>query len=341
MSRLLQSVFVCGAGPRGWEAHQALAALGVAVEAFITLPWEQVDENLSAAKLIAPRDLEDSAATPVLLATERPRKARKLLREHCPQRLVLNSFTAFLEALGDGLRVQHPALFPARDDPDSRRVFAYDKGLLPNKYLALLEQDVKSLEQAHARSGLSIGYPGWNLLYYSCLCSLRPQAYNLILETGTNVGSSTIVLAQALKDSRYQGTVLSADLDTEALEQAAKNLALAGLEEQVALKREDGVAFLESRGGFLDAPGLAVSFAFLDDCHEAEHVLREFVALHPWLDAHSVVFFDNVDDPEGVAGALAQIKARFGGNVVRFENCSWHPPGQAIWQSEGLQGVSG
>ncbi len=324
---------ICGAAAEAVEARKALASLGVSVQAFLRLPWE------TPLPEIAPLcgDPVDLPRLPLLLATSRPRKAMKvlapLLRED-PQRDVYSDFPAFLEAVARRLGSDHPGLFAPRPDPDNRRMFRYDRSLLPNRFLALLEQDVHTLEQAFVASGLSIGYPGWNLLYYSCLCSLRPECGNLVVETGTNAGCSTIVLAQALRDSGYAGRVLTVDLDPAVLETARRNLALARVDAGVALHRGDSVAFLATLGEHL-RPGEAVSFAFLDGCHEAAHVENEFAALHPFLDRRSCVFFDNVAEEDGVALALARIQKRFGGNVVHFENCSWHPSGQAVWQNQG------
>lgn len=339
MSHFLHTVRICGTGPQAQEAAQALKGLGTAVQSYILLPWEPSVQELNGVPVLTLQQVAGERFPPVLLATERPRKARKLLAPLAPELPLIDGIKDFLRYLEQGLTAQHPSLFPDQPDPDSRRMFVYDRGLLPNKFLALMDEDVTSAREAFARSGLSIGYPGWNLLYYCCLCSLRPGMHNVILETGTNMGCSTTVLAQALKDSGYGGEVLSADLDAQLLERAQKNLCLAGVNDRVRLFNEDGEAFVGSRGHVQPSPGEALPFVFLDDCHEADHVFREFEALYPWLDEHSIVFFDNVDDPEGVAKALDMITKGFGGNVIRFENTSWNPPGQALWQAQGLRGV--
>jgi len=338
MPHFLHTVRICGTGPLALEAVRALEGLGSTVQSCIHLPWESPVQNVGSIPVVTPQQVAGENFPPVLLATNRPRKARKLLAPLAPELPLIDGIRDFMRILEQGLHAQHPSLFPDQPDPDSRRMFNYDRGLLPNRFLALMDEHVNSTSEAFARSGLSIGYPGWNLLYYSCLCSLRPGVHNIILETGTNVGCSTIVLAQALKDSGYGGEVVSADLDAKLLDRARENLFLAGVNERVRLLQKDGVSFVGNRGHTQPSPGDALSFVFLDDCHEDQHVLREFEALHPWLDAHSIVFFDNVDDPDGVAGALSQIQQRFGGNIVRFENASWNPPGQAVWQADGLAG---
>ena len=333
MSVIPAAVCICGAGTQAMEARKGLAELGVPVTAFLRLPWD-TPPLVEDSVVHDPGDLPD---LPLLLATAQPRKALKLLRpllEKSPHREVFRDFTSFFEAMRKRLQSSHPGLFPARPDPDNRRMFDYERSLLPNRLLALFDQDVRSLDQAFGQSGLSIGYPGWNLLYYSCLCSLRPDTDNLIIETGANVGCSTIVLAQALKDSGYSGRVLSVDLDPAVLETAGTNLRLAGVGQYVSLFQGDSVSFLQNVEK-QRRPGEAVSFAFLDGCHEAGHVENEFAALHPQLDRRSCVFFDNVAEDDGVAGALWNIQKRFRGNVVHFENCSWHPPGQAVWQFDG------
>ena len=48
----------------------------------------------------------------------------------------------------------------------NRRMFAYDRRLLVNEYLAEQEAVTGDLESAIARTGFSLGYPSWNLLGY-------------------------------------------------------------------------------------------------------------------------------------------------------------------------------
>lgn len=86
------------------------------------------------------------------------------------------------------------------NEPKFYRRFDYDRKLLPNQFLSRLEQDVHDLEQAKTKTGYSVGYPGWNLLYYCLYSSLRKDAFNLIIETGSNWGCSTIILGQGLID---------------------------------------------------------------------------------------------------------------------------------------------
>lgn len=333
-----KNICIYGVGQAAREARKALTDLGILPLAFLALPEENAPEELDALPVHSLAALPDHLdGVPVLLAGDAPRKASKMLAKRSATATgpVFKTFAAVLEGMAAALAAEHPLLFPDRPDPDNRRMFDYDRSLLPNKLLALYEEGVHSTEESFARSGLTIGYPGWNLLYYSCLCALRPGVHNLILETGANVGCSTIVLAQAIRDSKYRGSVVSVDLDPAVLKKAAINLELAGLADLVSLHQGDSVAFLKD----FDAGSRPVPFAFLDGCHEAPHVFAEFQALHPKLDAGSVVFFDNVDEADGVAGALRRIMATYGGNVVRFENASWNPPGQAVWQADGLAAI--
>ena len=77
-------------------------------------------------------------------------------------------------------------------------MFGYDTKLLPNKYLAKLETGVTSIEDAREKTGATIGQPGWGLLYYLLLSHLDRNREEIIVETGTNLGMTTIILAQAL-----------------------------------------------------------------------------------------------------------------------------------------------
>jgi hypothetical protein len=213
-------------------------------------------------------------------------------------------------------------------------MFDYDRALLVNDHLRSLESGVTTLEQARQKSGLTIGYPGWNLLYYSTLCGLDRERDNIIVETGSNLGCSTIVLAQALKDSGLPGHVHSVELSEANARQARANVARAGLEALVTLACGDSVTFLRA----LAAGVPLVRLAFLDGSHEQDTVVAEFEAIHPLLDDRSLVFFDNTyriaepHEDQRVNGALRIITRRFGGNLVNFENTSWFTPGQAIWQ---------
>ena len=46
------------------------------------------------------------------------------------------------------------------------------RDLLDRQYLAGFDQDVHDMETARQRSGLTIGDPGWNLLYDVCFWAL-------------------------------------------------------------------------------------------------------------------------------------------------------------------------
>ena len=75
----------------------------------------------------------------------------------------------------------------------NRRMFAYDRRLLVNEYLAEQESATADLESAIARTGFSLGYPSWNLLYYTLLCSL-PRSGSPVV---TNVQSRPVRRTEA------------------------------------------------------------------------------------------------------------------------------------------------
>lgn len=217
----------------------------------------------------------------------------------------------------------------------SRRMFDYDRRLLPHPLLASLEAEASDIESAVARTGLTVGYPAWNLLYFACLCSLpidREEVH--VVETGTNQGFSTIVLAEALRAAGKTSPVQTVDIDPEVNAKAREHVQAAGLTEHVTFHVEDSLRFLERYCASVPC----IDFAFLDGNHEADHVVAEFDLLHDKLSgSNSTVYFDNttrlgMGDEEHVAVALERIQARYGGNLVEFKNCSWHPPGNAIWQ---------
>jgi predicted O-methyltransferase YrrM len=221
------------------------------------------------------------------------------------------------------------------------RKFNYDKQLIPNRYLASLEEGICTVEQAKARSGLTVGYPGWNLIYYVLLSHLRPGEYNVILETGTNQGCSTIILAQALKDSGCEGKVFTVELDRESYKAALANFSGAGLCDYIQAVNASSFDFLRA----LAEKKCPIRIAFLDASHLFDDVMTEFNTILPLLGPQSVVIFDNTyliadeNEDQRVNGALREITRRYGGNLVNFEIVSWCTPGIAIWQRSPLEHV--
>ncbi len=220
--------------------------------------------------------------------------------------------------------------------PVFARIYNYDKKLLPNKYLQSLEKGVSNIEEAKPKTGFSIGYPGWNLLYYSVLCSLEKNCFNNIIETGTNVGCSTIIIAQALIDSNFDGCVYTVELDNHNYEKAKINFNSAGVENYIKIYNQNSVEFLSE----LTLGAGNIRFAFLDANHDQDNVVNEFDLIYPYLDNKSCVAFDNTylisDDSTNrrVNGALQIIKQKYGGNLINFENVSWFTPGLAFWQKD-------
>jgi predicted O-methyltransferase YrrM len=211
----------------------------------------------------------------------------------------------------------------------SRR-FDYERRLVPNKYLAALEpESVTSLEEAHGRTHLSVGYPAWNLLYYALFCSLDPKRTDLVvIETGTHRGLSTLVMAQALKDLGAQTKVETVETNPELLAAAKENVTAGGLSSHVEFHSGDSLTFLSSLAERVDH----IDFIFLDDDHTREHVVAELEIVCPKVKArHGIVYFDNTTRG-GVADALDDLRRIHAGNLIEFPNCSWGPPGNAIWQ---------
>lgn len=219
-------------------------------------------------------------------------------------------------------------------DPVYYRRFDYDRALLPNEHLRALEADVTDLEQARLASGASIGYPGWPLLYYHALCSLDPSKRNVIVETGTNHGCSTIMLAQALRDLGCGGSVHTVEIDPEVQSIARRNAAEAGLEQYVEFHVGSSRDVLPGLVGTLET----IDLAFLDGSHLEDDVLFEFATVHGRLSPGALVIFDNTyqiaepGEDQRVNGALRQIHSQYGGNLINLRFVSWYTPGLAVWQ---------
>jgi hypothetical protein len=227
----------------------------------------------------------------------------------------------------------------------THRRFDYERRLLPNAYLAQLEPEGIEDPRLAARffTGWTIGYPAWNLLYYSLICSLPgpdPDEPSLlpnplrndcvVIETGTNRGASTLVMAQALKDVDLDAVVQTVDQNEDMLAYAKGHASLAGLEDRIVFNHGDSIEFLRRTVHEVSH----IDFIFLDDLHTRDHMFEEFSIVHPKLVARGgTAYFDNTLEG-GVAQALVKITKEFGGNLVRFDNCSWAPPGNAIWQPD-------
>jgi predicted O-methyltransferase YrrM len=218
--------------------------------------------------------------------------------------------------------------------PVFHRMFGYDLARLPNPHLAKLEANVASIEQARERTGATIGYPGWGVIYHLLLAHLDRGRYEVIIETGTNWGCTTIVLAQALVDAGCKGRVITFEIDAVNADKARANVSAAGLSDRVEMHVGDSKALIKST--LRNEGGLRV--AFLDASHLYEDVLEEFELILPKLTADAMVMFDNTyriaegnEDPR-VNGALKTIIERHAGNLINLAFVSWYTPGLALWQ---------
>jgi len=218
--------------------------------------------------------------------------------------------------------------------PIFHRMFDYDRARLPNSHLASLEDGVRTIEEARGRSGATIGYPGWGVIYHLLLAHLDRNRQEIIIETGTNWGCTTIILAQALADSKCKGRVITFELDPNNVAIARKNIQAAGLEDFVELH--------VGNSHDLIAPTIKnvapIRFAFLDASHLHDDVMIEFNLVSPSLADDALVLFDNTypladsGEDQRVNGALKTIQSQVGGNLINLEFVSWYTPGLAIWQ---------
>lgn len=88
---------------------------------------------------------------------------------------------------------------------------------------ALADADVASEEFR------SLGWPGWGLLYHVALTACRPGETNILVEIGTDVGWSTLVLAAALEDFALPGDVWTYEAIPDRRAAAEARIVAAGL----------------------------------------------------------------------------------------------------------------
>ena len=218
-------------------------------------------------------------------------------------------------------------------EPKYYRIFDYDKELLPNKHLASLEIDVQTIDEARRMTGATIGYPGWNLIYYILLSHLDNNHEEIIIETGTNFGCTTIILAQALIDAKCNGKVISIEIDKDNVYRAKENIKLSKVQHMVEICHGSSNKFLPE----VVTKYKNIRFAFLDASHLYDDVLFEFETILPSLADDALVLFDNTyqiadkGEDQRVYGALREIERKYGGNFTSLEFVSWYTPGVVIW----------
>jgi len=215
-------------------------------------------------------------------------------------------------------------IFVLGQDPDPKpennyRQMNYNKRFLVNSFLEKSEAEMPSL---------TMGYPAWNLLYYTFVSSFFGREHApVVIETGTNLGLSTIVLAQGLKDLGLGGVVHTVDISADNVAKAKATVEAAGLSEYVCFHVGDALEFLVK----IQNEVAGIDFLFLDDWHERGHVLREFSAVYRKVKkAGGKIYFDNSAQYD-VEDVLWLVRRLYGGNVIHFRRCSWGPPGNAIW----------
>jgi predicted O-methyltransferase YrrM len=214
----------------------------------------------------------------------------------------------------------------------SRRRYDYDRRLLPNPQIAALEPDeISSQEKLTQSTSWSVGYPGWNLLYYSLYSSILPERDDVVvIETGTNHGVSTIVMAQALEDLGVDAVLDTVEVNPVLVNAATQNVQHAGLEHRVRIHTGDAIEFLRDAAERLDH----FDFVLIDDFHKYPHVWKEIEIVAPKVIASGgKIYFDNSGYGD-VDKAILQLRREYGGNLVTFDNCSYAPPGNAIWQPD-------
>lgn len=223
-------------------------------------------------------------------------------------------------------------------DPKFYRISSYDLNLLPSPVLRRLEEGATTKDDWMQRTGLSPGHPAWGILYHVMLACLHPNEENTIIETGTNWGSSSIVLAQAIRDSGRKGRLHTVEIDKPNQDKARARIAEAGLSDLVEFHLGDSGIVLPMVMNNISS----VRLAYLDGGHELQTVLAEFDAVQRKLTHGGLIVMDNTypiaatGETARVSEALKVIVSKFGGNVVNLPFVSWYTPGLAIWQRESL-----
>jgi len=200
--------------------------------------------------------------------------------------------------------------------PTDYRMFDYDRNLVPNAWIRA--------QEGTPAIGLSIGYPGWGLLYYAVISHLHAGKHNVILEIGTNLGASTIIMAQALIDSKRSGRVITIEKDLITAGIARTNIESSGVQDRVQ-------SLIGKSGEVMRWMAPPIDIAFIDGSHDAPDVIDDFDNVLNLLSPDGLMIFDNTT-MGGVYDALKVIRDTRGGNLVEFPCVSWSPAGMVFWK---------
>ena len=125
-----------------------------------------------------------------------------------------------------------------RDPIFDYRLTQYSRSIIPNLFIAFMDEGVTAPADWIPRTGRSLGHPGWGLIYHTVLSVMKPGEDNLIVETGTNLGSTAIMIGQAIKDSGRPGRLRSVEIDEEIADEARRRIDLAGVAKYVEVLKE-------------------------------------------------------------------------------------------------------
>lgn len=182
--------------------------------------------------------------------------------------------------MAESIRTRLERLYHSFRPIPSRRMFDYHRRLLVNPYLAEQESGSHDLRSAVARSGHSLGYPAWNLLYYMLLCSLPPSDRWSLRPAPTRASPPSSWRRRRWTAGPAAWCVWSTstpDVD----ELAKRHAERGGVASRIRFHVGDSREFLVQLRDEVDHEVDHVDFAFLHGDHRAEAVVAEFERLYP------------------------------------------------------------
>lgn len=127
-------------------------------------------------------------------------------------------------------------------------------------------------------------------LLISCLYAHRPRR---ILELGTAIGYSSIVMAKALKDIGTDVNIITLERDEEMVQIAKSNIIKFGCEKEITVVEGDAISILKALSkGICGGDGEKFDFVFVDA--GKSHYLEFWQQVKSILKKGGIVFYDNV-----------------------------------------------
>ena len=161
--------------------------------------------------------------------------------------------------------------------------------------------------------GVTVYKPATDMwIYQELITTLRPD---LIIETGTHVGGSSLFMRDIMSLEDVRGTVITIDIDDH---RDPKFLKWQEYDDELIFIKGNSVcvSVMEDVHRYIDLLKPKVVMVILDSAHEKEHVARELELYAPLVTVGSAMI---IEDTSNVPGVLEAVEEWHALNLSNFE----------------------